>query len=178
MVRLIGLLWLVVATAASAVEMSRQQQTLLLSLVGDWHGTMELVDQQGKSQQQQTRLRVKARQDMRSLSIERHFRHIDQTDSLVISSLGQPAKMVYRSRDNEQTFYSRTSNMQVLSADSWVLVQEHQAIEQHRPATVRFTLQRNGSELSSTKEIDFADDKYTFWQVRYKSRYQQLNPTQ
>ncbi|WP_298442197.1 hypothetical protein [uncultured Ferrimonas sp.] len=154
-----------------------QERDSLLSLLGQWRGTMEYIDHgSGTMQQQPLQLTVSSTNDQTTLIVHREF--IDPAmpvDTLTIRTLAQPAQVAYVRNGRMKSFESRTTVMQVLNPNSWILVQEHSDVESNRPITIRHTLRRSGDRLTNTKEIDFKDDKRALWQLRYRSAYQRIN---
>ncbi|GAA4903298.1 hypothetical protein [Ferrimonas pelagia] len=145
----------------------------LLTLQGNWLGTMEFVDTRtGKLTELPLALAIESTADQRTLIHKRRFLDPQmQVETLMIRTLSEPGQVAYVRDGRMKHYQTQIAGLQILNPDAWVMVLEHKDNENNRPITVRHTLRRSGEQFSDTKEIDYLDDRDIVWQLRYRTDY-------
>lgn len=160
---------------AGPAQATQESQSLspasaFASLEGEWKGELRYRDYQSNRMES-----IPVTLDMEALpdgqTLIQRFDYTDPAFQVYITNLitiegavltGATARAGRAFETYEKTIALSHSG----TTDAWTIVMTSEALDDNRPAQIRETMVREGSEVTVTKEVDFLDDEAIQWEFR------------
>lgn len=165
------------ATASQAASQSASMPSpteAFVSLDGTWTGTLTYRDYQSKKLETiSVEVTMEALPDGETM-VQRYAYQDPQfkvyVTNLVALRDGLVSGAAARAGRAFETYEKRITIKQAEDIENWTAILMSEGYDDNRPAAIRETMTRSGSELVVTKEFDFLDDEETSWEYRNEIR--------
>ncbi|MEM7280952.1 MAG: hypothetical protein AAF438_04925 [Pseudomonadota bacterium] len=135
------------------------EQNVLEGLSGVWNGELYYLDYQS-GQRFGIPMRVEASVTPDGATLTRNVTYTDPgnlvyvVNVVTITQEGQLKEAFFRDSEAQMLNYNIDS-LNYKSESKWTLVYSHEGTDNNRPAKIRHTIQRDGEDLTSSKEVRF-----------------------
>jgi hypothetical protein len=171
----------VILTTALVAQAGDQAQTALARTAGTWEGELYYLDYQS-GQRFGIPMKVEAEATLDGATVIRKLTFTNPGNLVYAANVvavdretGELVESFDREGSGEHMRYTITAT-QFDAADSWRIVYEHDGTDDGHPARIRHTIQRSGSEMTSTKAVRFLDEENGEFFVRNGSELKLQNP--
>lgn len=156
--------------AALATAAPVDTASAIATLEGDWEGQLEYRDYQS-DQLQAIPMVVEFESVPDGITFIQRAAFSDPGFQVYITSLlsvGEDRVTQANSRaGREPESYELGARIsEAVAMDDWSLTFTRIGLDDNRPASIRETMQRDGTQLTITKEVDFLDDDGAEWEFR------------